>query len=162
LDEEQVKEGHRFFGVELNNRAWDLIGKPGRTEEENLEMVAAAMGSWFHWSRVGTEVNVARADGTVSRAYSTIGEGRQALHFAERYRRSCATGTGIEDWDHAFSAAAVARAFAALGDRAQWQVTYDQAVKAGSLIHSDEDRQIFQDDMLLEPWFGMSVSRKAP
>ena len=37
-----LSKAHRWFAIELNNRAWELIEAPARTAEEAVEMVTAA------------------------------------------------------------------------------------------------------------------------
>ena len=58
---EEIKKWNRWFAVECNNAAWELIEKVKRTDDENTAMLNAAYSASFHWSAIGTNVNRARA-----------------------------------------------------------------------------------------------------
>src|SRR5687768_16175986 len=46
---------HRWLAIELNQRAWSLLGKETRTAEEDDAMLEAAHASAYHWRAAGTE-----------------------------------------------------------------------------------------------------------
>lgn len=137
---------HRFFAVECNNAAWAAIAKPD--PESALEL---AWASLFHWRACGTAVNVARAHGTVSRAYSVAGEGELALEHAGRYGGAAAE-EGYEDWDAAFAALARARALGLLGREAEYMEARSQAEALVAAVADEEDRRVCLEDLALGPW----------
>jgi hypothetical protein len=79
-----LQEAHRWFAIELNNLAWDLLESTSRSEEENERMVHAAHASTFHWLQVGTTLNHLRAQCLLATVYSALGYGDCALRHAER------------------------------------------------------------------------------
>lgn len=150
----QVQSDHRYFAVESNNLAWRLISKPERlTIEEEERMISSAFASLFHWSEVGTPIDLGRAYGTVARALvKASNESMMALHYAKKYRALC-DEEGSEDWDFAFAEAALARAYAAIGNEAEARKHKALAIEAISRIEEENYRRICEEDMNLEPWF---------
>jgi len=74
----------RWFAVECNNRAWDLVEKADRTPEETGEMIHTAHTSLWHWQRVGTQVNRLRALTLLATAYLAAGEREAAVRYADQ------------------------------------------------------------------------------
>ncbi|WP_195576227.1 hypothetical protein [Paenibacillus sp. 1001270B_150601_E10] len=87
-----IEESHHLScAKQLFNRVWDLMLKENRTEAEVDEMIHAAHASRYHWGVVGTELNAARGDWQLSRAYAVIGNGESALYYAKRCFELCLT-----------------------------------------------------------------------
>jgi hypothetical protein len=149
MDEKPTKEmidkWDRWFAVQCNNRSWDLIAKPDRSPEEDRELLAGAYASAFHWERVGTPINAARADLTVAHAHAALGNGQLALFHAQRCLSFFERGQG-EDWDLAFAHAAVAYAAAVSGDASLHAKHYASAKERGANITDAEDRRIFHGE----------------
>ena len=76
---------HRWFAIEFNNRAWDLIEAPSRTDAETEEMLHTAHAAWQHWSSAGDELNLQRAECLLATAYAAADLADAAI----RYGRSC-------------------------------------------------------------------------
>jgi len=77
-------EWHKRFAVKLNNRVWELLSKPDRTEQENEEMVHASHASHFHWSKVGKPVNLQRGEWLISHVYAVLNRAESALYHAQK------------------------------------------------------------------------------
>jgi hypothetical protein len=107
-------------------------------------MVHSAHASVHHWSRVGTEINLARGEWQVSRVYTVLGRSEPALWHAQRCLDVC-TRNGFADWDLAFAHEAMARAYAVGGDldRAREHVDAARAVP----VAEDEDRELVEADL---------------
>ncbi|MEM1012207.1 MAG: hypothetical protein AAGI46_08295 [Planctomycetota bacterium] len=73
---------HRWFAVEANNRAWDLIEQERRTPVEERELLDAAHASSHHWTHVGQPINELRSLVLLAAAHHGVGDTRQALRFA--------------------------------------------------------------------------------
>lgn len=106
-----LRQTQRFFAVEANNTAWQVIDPPG----DPLAALERAWASLYHWRAAGTVLNVARAHGTVSRAYVVAGEPNLSLQHTDLYAKEQGA-EGWEDWDTYFVHSARARALALLGD----------------------------------------------
>ena len=110
-------ETHRALGTGLFNRSWDLLEIEGRTAAQDDELVDTAHASAWHWRQVGNVAHVARGHWLCSRVYAVLGRGEAAVLHARRANEILeAGGEGIEDWDAAAAAEAMARALAVHGD----------------------------------------------
>lgn len=125
---------HRRFAVEQFNRTWDLIDKPDRTTDDDLDMILAATTSRWHWAQVGEAENVATGDWQVAHVASLLGHGDLAQSFAKRNLRT-ALAEGWSGWRLASAHEGMARACAAVGDPAG----RDRHVSAAGQALADED-----------------------
>lgn len=73
---------HRWFAVECNNRAWDLIEKSERTADETQRMIHTAHTALWHWQRAGTEINHLRALCLLATAYIVAEDAPAATRYA--------------------------------------------------------------------------------
>jgi len=80
-----VAAAHRFFAAHCFSAAWDLIGKPGGTPEEDRLTVALNQASLYHWqSRPDcTGENLSVGYWQASRIQALIGNAAKATRFAE-------------------------------------------------------------------------------
>lgn len=141
-------EEHRALGAGLFNRTWDLLLIEGRTPAQDDELVHTAHASAWHWSRVGQVQNRARAEWLCSRVYATLGRGGEAVHHAGRCLAILDEGgDGIEDWDAAAAAEAMARALAVAGEPAEARAWKERAVAALDGIADAEDRANIEQDL---------------
>lgn len=79
-----VKRAHRWFAVELNNAAWDLVDAERRSPQEVERMIHAAHGACFHWLQVGDLLSHLRAQCLLATAYARAGLAEPALRHADR------------------------------------------------------------------------------
>lgn len=147
---------HRKMSVELFNFTWTLIEKPNRTRAEDDTMLHAAHASRFHWEKREDckALNLERGEWQISRVWALLGQGESALYHALRCLEIC-EAEGIGDWDIAFAHEAVARAYAAVGDRVKRDVHVSKAEELGAAIAEKCDRDYFFEDLRGGPWFGM-------
>ena len=145
-DKEALDKWHRWFAVECNNRAWELAAVPGRTPEEDREMLSAAYAAAFHWSKVGKPVNTMRADLLLAHVHALLGHGREALAYAASCLRFCETNEH-EAWDVAFAHLEMALAAATSGDAEQHARHYAIACGMGERLEDEEDRQCFAEEL---------------
>ena len=140
--QENIDQWHRWFAVECNNTAWDLISKPERTAAEGADMLFVAYASAYHWFKIGPELNQARAVLLLAHTHSMLGQGEQAMQYAHSALPYFQAGNG-EDWDLAFAHLEVALAAAVSGDRESHAHYYRLARELGEAIHEAEDQEIF-------------------
>ncbi|MEP0813272.1 MAG: hypothetical protein HRF49_01225 [bacterium] len=148
------KEWHKKTAVDAFNACWDLIDKKDRTLQEDLEMIRRAHVSRWHWQHVGEPKNFAAGDWQCSRVYAILGRGEPALIYAKESLRECEEG-GVTDFNLPFAHEACARAYAALGDRANFEKHYAEAKRLGETIEEKDDRDYFFQDLEAGNWFGM-------
>ncbi|MEO5966215.1 MAG: hypothetical protein ABIR11_12175 [Candidatus Limnocylindrales bacterium] len=141
-------ETHRALGTGLFNRTWDLLESEGRTAPQDAEMIDTAHASAYHWRQVGNAANEARGHWMLARVYSVLGHGEEAVFHARRANEVLdAGGEGIEDWDAAAAAEAMARALVASGDRvaaAEWKARASTLLEG---VAGVEDRAVVEGDL---------------
>jgi len=138
----EEKEVHRKFAVSCFNGTWDLIEKPDRTPQDNARMIHMAHASRYHWGEIGTALNFARGDWQISRVYAILGEGNNALKYAQSCLHLCKENN-FDDFDLAFAYEAAARAYAVLGDQEMLDQYLELARKSGEGIAKKDDKNYF-------------------
>ena len=140
---EEIEKWDRWFAIESNNIAWTLAEDPARTPAQRQEMLHAAHASAFHWSRVGSELNKARADMLLGLVHALLGNGPLAMTHA---RRSFEYISAHEspDWEFALAHAVLANAAHAAGETALYVTQYALARSSGDAIADSGDKEIFE------------------
>lgn len=131
---------HRWFAVEANNRAWDLVEAESRTPDEQAGMISAAHTAAFHWAAVGKPINALRAECLLSMAYLRAGVAERALHHARRCQEAAtAKPEGISPFDEATALAGLAAAERASGNVARADELHAAALAlVPTFQHADE------------------------
>ncbi|MET0663872.1 MAG: hypothetical protein ABWZ42_12135 [Ilumatobacteraceae bacterium] len=149
---------HRALAVAANNATWELLAdrtSPDQfTPDEVDDVLARAYAATFHWARAAdrTAANAARGAWLVSRVHAVLGNGELALHHADRCQAIVADAQ-LDDFDLGYGHEARARALASLGRLDEARAEHDLAVAVP--IADDEDREIYEADLVAEPWFGL-------
>jgi hypothetical protein len=141
---------HRRFAIELFNRSWDLLEQADRTPEDDAEMLAAAFGSAYHWSVVGTAENRALSDHQIAKIASHVGQPALALHYARRALEAIELGR-FGDWQVAAAYEGMARACAAAGDLAGRDYWVQRCTIALGAVPDAADRSVVAEQLLNLP-----------
>ena len=139
---EDIAKWQKWFAVACNNRAWELIELPSRTPGETHELLHAAHASAWHWARVGTDLNEARAQMLLGFAHAVAGDGPLALRYATA-SFNYFDEHGAADWEQAFAHAVLAAAARAAGNPELHREHYAEASRAAAAIADAEDREVF-------------------
>lgn len=139
-DDDNQAPDHRQMAVDTFNATWGLLDKQMRTADENDMMVHSAHASRYHWSQAGGPVEFERGDWQLSRVYSVLGKGGEALHYAKHCLNTCLENE-IGDFDLAFAYEAIARAHAVLGNWEESDRNLQNSKRAAESIAKDEDKQ---------------------
>jgi hypothetical protein len=140
---EEIARWQKWFAVACNNRGWELVERSGLTPAETHEMLHAAHAAAWHWARVGTPLNEARANMLMGMAHAMAGDGALALRYATS-SFNYFNEHEAPDWEQAFAHATLAAAAKAAG-RADLHAThYAEAARLGEAIADAEDRTIFE------------------
>ncbi len=142
------------MGIEMNIQTWSLLEKKDRSEQDDLRMVMFTKASLFHWklSPKFQPVNEQRGEWMISRVYSVMGKGEEALTHAEKTVELTKTH-GFKDFDLAYAYECLARAYAVSGNKKERKKWYEKAKQAGDVISDKKDKKIFEGDLKSEPWF---------
>ena len=129
-------EEERQLAVDLFNRTWKLMELPGRTPEQDDELIHAAHASRHHWAAVGTPANLARGEWQLSRVYVVLGRPEPALYHARRCLAYCEG-----------SPEALARAHRLAGDADDAARHAAQARELAQRVADPEDRDHLEEDL---------------
>jgi hypothetical protein len=141
----ELDKAHRWFAVEFNNRAWDLVEQRGRSADETQEMLHAAHAAAIHWQAIGTTLNAQRAENLLATAYLAAGRAEPALRHAQRCLALSEqnAASGIETpFDRATALGCAAQAHKLAGDTNESE-RLDNLAKAAADKLAADDRPVF-------------------
>jgi hypothetical protein len=139
-----VPNAHRWFGIEFNNAAWELVEAASRTPAETERMLRLAYASCLHWESVGTPANEQRGLVLLAMAHAVAGLGNRAVELAQQaIDLEESHGELLTPFDRAAAVACMATALRSNGtlhDVPAWEV------RANALITKleDDDRPVIQ------------------
>jgi hypothetical protein len=140
-----LAQAHRWFAVEFNNRAWDLVETDGRSADQTQEMLHAAHAALVHWKAIGTPLNEQRAENLLATAYLKAGRADPALRHAQRClalsEQNAAAGTETP-FDRATALGCAAGAHQLAGDANEAERQMTLALAAAAELDAD-DRPVF-------------------
>ncbi len=149
-------EAGKWFAIEANNRAWELLERPERSEDNATEMLHAAHAACHHWMHVGTTTNHARAECLVALVNADLGLASSAVRGAVRCLDLVEGHPDVmEDWDVAFAYDCAARARAAAGELSLARELKTQARSHGDRISGPDDKQVFDQWFAAGCWHGL-------
>jgi len=140
-EDPELRKWHKKFAAETNGRAWTLTEMETLTADEQEEVLLAACASAYHWSKIGTEQNIARAKMLLARVFTVLGMGDLALQNAQ-FAYDYVAAHDSEPWEKAFAHAILAHAGAIAGNDALYRTYYPQAKEIGETLEG-EDKDIF-------------------
>lgn len=141
--DEEIREWHRRFAVECNNRAWTLSEAQTRSPEADSEMLDAAHSAAFHWRKAGTALHAARADMLLGHVHALLGNGTLAMRYASNSLAYVDSHDSAE-WELAFAHAVLANAASAAGNSELHSRHYAVAERIGRALPDPEDLKIFE------------------
>jgi hypothetical protein len=110
-------QAHCWFGEDFHSRAWRLVEKNGRNDDETKEMIHAAHAACLHWQAAGAPLDIQRAENLLAIVYLQTGHPELALDHARRglalSEQNSATQT---TFDRATALAAAAKAYNLAGN----------------------------------------------
>lgn len=112
--EKTIKNFHEKQAKSCFNKVWDYIEMENRSEADNLNMIHCAHASRYHWGEIGKPLNFERGEWQISKVYTLLGKGEQALYHGQACLKIC-QDHAIEDFDIAFAYEALAHAYKVLG-----------------------------------------------
>jgi hypothetical protein len=73
---------HRWFAIEFNNAAWDIVEARERTSADRERMLHQAHAAYVHWDALGTPINRLRALSLLAMAHAAADSARGAMEYA--------------------------------------------------------------------------------
>ncbi|UCC18363.1 MAG: hypothetical protein JSV62_09625 [Promethearchaeota archaeon] len=152
-------EFHEKIAKSTFNKTWDYLDKKDRTVEDELNMIHTVHASRYHWGILVSEgkggpINLQRGEWIISRVYSVIGRGEPAIYHAKKCLE-LTEENDIGDFDLAFAYEAMARAFALLKNKKEFEKYLKLANEAGEEIKNKGDKEYFFEELNSGPWNGM-------
>ena len=141
-----LEEFHKKIAVETNNSIWPVLDSENPTDAQLEEALHSAHTSRYHWSKVGTAVNLVRAEYMISRVYCAMKRGEPALFHAHRCLE-ITKENNIGDFDLAFAYEVMARANAVAGNKSECKKYYELAKTATDQIKNPEDKKICEGEL---------------
>jgi tetratricopeptide (TPR) repeat protein len=139
-----LARAHRWFGVEFNNLAWNLVEAEGRSPEETERMIHLAHASVCHWLEVGNLLNRLRGMCLLSTAHAAAGQADPAVRCAEEcLALSRKAGDTQTVFDRATAHGCASRAYALAGRIEEARRNYASAVEAITQSQDSDDRPVF-------------------
>ena len=140
-----LKKGHRWFAVELNNLGWEYVEAESRTDDEVERMIHAAHGACFHWLQVGDLLHHLRAQCLIVSAYCAAGLSEPAMRHAEKCLALSAQASDTQSkFDLACVHGCAALAYAQGGATKQAEEQRDALDKACTKLESQDEIQLIE------------------
>ncbi len=144
-------EFHKKIARETNNGIWPVLDNENPTQEELETALHMAHTSRYHWSKVGTTVNLVRAEYMISRVYSAMRRAEPSLYHANRGLDLAKTAEksdeNFKDWDMPFVLEALAKAHSVAGNMSECASFKEKAQKLIDSISDPEDKKICQGEL---------------
>lgn len=138
-----LPRAQRWFAVECNNAAWDLLDKAERTADETERLLHVAHASVHHWLAAGNELNHLRGLVLLANVYASASLPEGARLYADKALvLSAAAGETQTPFDRATTLAAVSRAYLVAGDQVRAKEFFALAQHAAEKLDADE-RPVF-------------------
>jgi hypothetical protein len=140
-----VEKAHRWFGIEFNNLAWDLVEASARSEADVERMIHAAHASTHHWLQIGTPLHHQRGQCLLATVYAVAGLPDAAIRHASRcLSLSQENGADQSTFDRATAYGAAALAHRAAGQADRAAELYAQAVEAANTFEDPDETTVFR------------------
>ena len=139
-------EWHKNEAINNFNQTWELIDKKDRSKKETLNMIHKAHASLYHWSQVGTPLELARGEWQISRVYAISNMGESALYHAQASLDYCLKHD-YGDFDLAFAYEAIARAHKIIENNEEKEKNLFLAKKAAEEIEKEDDKKYFLKEL---------------
>ena len=148
------RDWHRSAAERAQATAWQLLDMTDLDAPDDINLLSAAHTARHEWTAAADQLEVARADWLLSRAYVRLGAPHLALAAAER---CCLVMVDLDadNYDLAIGYEAMARSLAASGDHQQALRYLRQATDAGAALTGSDEREQFAENLAAEPWFGL-------
>lgn len=144
--DEAVMQAHRFFAADYFNKCWDLIDKPDRTAEDDLQMIHRAHASRAHWQAVGTADNFAVGEWQISHVYAILDRGEDARYHGLACLNLC-KDNNISGFNLGFAYEALARAEKILGNVELMQEYIELGKAEAEKVEKEEDKKYLLDEL---------------
>jgi tetratricopeptide (TPR) repeat protein len=144
----ELAYAHKFFSVHCFNQAWDLIDKPDRTPQDEVEMIMLSFASHWHWTQREdySSEKASIAYWQIARIYTILGQYENAIRFAHLCLQT-SQEEGIKPFFLAYAYEALARAETLAGNKQQVNKYLDEAKEIANSIIDVQERNMLLADL---------------
>jgi tetratricopeptide (TPR) repeat protein len=141
-----VAASHRFFSAGCFNKAWELIDRPGRTRDDDEQLLHLAHASVWHWTQRPecTSKQMTIGYWQLSRIYAILGRADEARRHAQR---SLEYSSGLEPFFVGYAYEGLARAELALSNFAKASEYLAEAGRRAESVTDAEGRELLLNDL---------------
>lgn len=134
-----LARAQRWFAVEFNNEAWDLLEVAQRAPEQDDRLLHCAHAACRHWLDAGNALNHLRALCLLSCAYHAVGDAINALRYGQQCASLSVSGCkGQTPFDRASALACLAQAQRLSGDQIMNVSKLQAALEAAKQLDLEE------------------------
>jgi hypothetical protein len=151
-DKLTLNEFHKKLGAKTNGGVWGVLDNNNPSETELEDALEMAYTSRYHWKQVGTLTNDVRSVYMISRVFSHMKNGEQAIKYANLMHELAqkAEKEDAENWasfDMPFVYEAIAKAHAAAGNRNECKKFTKMSQELIDGLDDKQDREICQGEL---------------
>ena len=149
LPEIDLALAHKYFSVNCYNRAWDLMDKQVRTEEEDEQMLQLSIASHWHWTQREdySPTNASIGYWQISRIHALLKRADEALRYAELCLQ-ISKESDLPPFYLAYAYEALARAEAVAGNREGVEEYLRLAHQVASQISDKGEKDMLMKDLM--------------
>jgi|SaaInlStandDraft_1057018.scaffolds.fasta_scaffold29431_2 hypothetical protein len=137
-------KANRWFAIECNNQAWDLVEAEERSDDQLEKMLHIAHTARYHWQHAGTEINWLRAEVLLSTAYSVAKRAENALVYAESASQLLGQAKEVTSFDQASVSGAHAFALSVANNSAEAKEMHGKFVHDLSMVEEAEELKLLE------------------
>jgi len=143
-----LKEAHKYFSAACFNKAWELVEKEDRTQEEDEEMIQLSLASTWHWSQREDHSSTKQSISfwQISRVYAILGETENA----RKYGQLCLNVSmrdEVRSFYLAYAYETMARGEGIAGNREKMLDYVRKSRKIIERVIKDEEKKMIGDDL---------------
>ncbi len=151
-DKLTLKEFHKKMGAKTNGGVWGVLDNNDPTETQLEDALEMAYTSRYHWKQVGTLTNDVRAVYMISRVFSHMKSGDQAVSYANAMfdlakKAEKEDTDNWADFDMPFVYEAIAKAHAAAGNKAECKKYTKMSQELIDKLKDKQDKEICQGEL---------------
>jgi tetratricopeptide (TPR) repeat protein len=149
LPEIDLALAHKYFSVNCYNRAWDLMDKQIRTEEEDEQMLQLSIASHWHWTQREdyAPTNASIGYWQTSRIYALLKRVDEARRYAELCLQVSKDGD-LAPFYQAYAYEALARAESIAGNQDQVDAFLRLALQTAEQISEEGEKDMLVKDLM--------------
>ncbi|WP_197489774.1 VOC family protein [Rossellomorea aquimaris] len=145
---DSVPYSHKQLAVYCFNQVWEFLDKRELTDADKEEMVHLCHTSLWHWNQVEnhTSQNLSVGYWQLSRVYSVVGNGEQALIYGQKCL-TVSTNENLEPFYVAYAYEALARATMNMMHTEKAKGFLELAKKYKKIVEDIESRNLLEVDL---------------